>query len=59
MSPQLSTLIDTAMQRRESLLTLLTGARAQERHSEAVTIEYTLAELDGFLAIATRVSTIH
>jgi hypothetical protein len=58
-SPQLNHLIDTAMQRRESLLALLVGAQEHGRHSEALSIEYTLAELDGFLAVATRISTIH
>ena len=59
MSPRLNHLIDTAMQRRESLLTLLAGAHEHGRHSEALTIEEVLAELDVLLTALTRASTIH
>jgi hypothetical protein len=59
MERELSELIDKALARRSSLVALLSSVRANGSCSEALPLEYHIAELDGLLALVTRTSVIH
>jgi hypothetical protein len=59
MSRELSELIDKALARRSSLLGLITHVVSNGNGSEALQLEYEIAELDGLLSFAARTSVMH
>jgi hypothetical protein len=56
---ELKQLTDAAVVCRASLARLLVRARITEGHSGAASIEYTMGDLDGLLAIAARTQVRH
>jgi hypothetical protein len=59
MSSEASELIDKTLEQRSSLLMLLSHVRSNGDGSEALKVEYQIAELDGLLALLTAAHTKH